>query len=246
MKDLNTKKLVSWIMRILLVLATVITLFGLILAGCLKIERVSSVILPLFPRYSLALDGIKTLKQDPHPMKQGNVIINSAKTDKAIMATVLTIDNPSWQVILDFIKSEIAFRKSDRNQPIEEISRAEGQSDDSQTATHKIALAEINYDRIKSIFVLRVRDVVKVGNKPITEPYRALVFEPSQKKFRRVYDFLSFEEFRLDLKGMLSGELEFYSYLFAIIGVLCNIAFYLIRRHFKAYLESDKLITGIK
>ena len=75
------------------------------------------------------------------------------------------------------------------------------------------------------------------------EPYRAVVLEPSQNKYRRVYDFLSFEEFKLDLKKMLVGELEFYSIIFAIIGVLCNIALYFIKKYFRVYLRADNITT---
>jgi len=238
MRYLSTKKMVNGIVKTLIVLANVIVLFGLMLAACLKIEGVASRTLSLYPRYSLALDGIKILEDNPQAMKKGNEIIKSADNDQEIMVTVLGIDNPSWSVMLDFIKSEIAFRKSDRNQTIEETLSREEQSDANENATHKKALTKINYDRIKTIIVVRVRDVIKVGGKPITEPYRAVVFEPSQKKFRRVYDFLSFEEFKLDLKKMLVGELEFYSIVFAIIAVLCNIPLYYIRKRFKDYLNS--------
>lgn len=243
MKDLSNKKVVNGIIKILAVLAIVVALFGLMLAACLKIEGVSSRILPLFPRYNLALEGIKIFEDDPQPIKRGNEIFKGKNSDQEIMATALGIDHPSWPVILDFIKSEIAFRKSDRNLPLEETLSTEGQSADNQNATHKSALAEINYDRIKTIFVVRVRNVLKAGGKPLTEPYRAVVFEPSQKKFRRVYDFLSFEEFKLDLKKMLVGELEFYSIILAIIAVLCNIALYFIKKYFRAYLKVDKITT---
>ena len=59
MKDLNTKKMVNGIVKTLTVLATVIVLFGLMLAACLKIEWVASKTLSIYPRYSLALEGIK-------------------------------------------------------------------------------------------------------------------------------------------------------------------------------------------
>lgn len=237
MKDLSTKKMVNGIVKTLTVLAPVIVLFGLMLAACLKIEGVASRTLSLYPRYSLALEGIKILEDNPQVMKKENEIVKDA-SDREITATVLGIDHPSWSVMLDFIKSDIAFRKSDRNQTIEETLSREDRSDANETATHKKALTKINFDRIKTIIVLRVRDVAKLGGKPITEPYRAVVVEPSQNKLRRVYDFLSFEEFRLDVKKMLVNELEFYSIVFAIFAVLCNILLYYIRKRFKAYLNS--------
>jgi len=241
--DASIKKLIKWAIRTFTTLAVIITLFGLILAACLKIEKVSTKILPLFPRYILAMQAIKILENDPQPMKKGDDLIKHKDSDQPVMATVLSIDDPSWPVMLDFIKSEIAFRKSDRNEPIEEYLSSEGQPSDNSNTPHKILLAEINYDRIKAIFVIRVRNVPKTGNKPLVEPYRAFVIEPSQKKYRRVYDFLSFQEFKPDIKKMLVGELEFYSILLAIIAFLCNIALYFIKKYLTVYLKDDKIST---
>ena len=238
MKDLSTKKMVNGIVKTLTVLATVIVLFGLMLAACLKIEGVASWTLSLYPRYSLAMEGIKVFEENPQIIKKENEIIKSEDTDQGIMATVLSIDHPSWSVMLDFIKSDIAFRKSDRNQTIEESLSRKDQSDANENATHKKAPTKINYDRIKTIFVIWVTGVIKVGDKPITAQYRAMVFDPSQRRNRIVYEFLFFEEFKSDLKKMLVGELELYSIVSAIIAVLCNIALYYIRKHFKAYLNS--------
>jgi hypothetical protein len=239
MNNLSTKKIVNGIVKTLTVLTTVIVLFGLILAACLKIERVASRILPLYPRYGLALEGIKVFEGNPQVIKNENEIIKDEDTDREVMATLLDIDHPSWSVMLDFIKSEIAFLKSDRNQTIEETVSIEDQSDDNENATNKKTLTKINYDRIKTIFVVRARNVPTIGGKSITAPYSVQVIDPSQKRNRKVYEFLSFEEFKLDLKKMLVGELEFYSIVSAIIAVLCNIALYFIRKHFKAYLNKS-------
>ena len=238
MKDLSTKKIVNGIVKTLTFLATVIVLFGLTLAASLKIEWVASRTLSLYPRYSLALEGIKVFEDNPQVVKKGNEIVKHEGTEQEIMATVLGIDHPSWPVMLDFIKSEIAFRKSDRNLTIEETLSTKDRSDDNENATNKKTLTQINYDRIKTIIVIRVRNVSTIGGKPITAPYRALVSNPPQKEARRVYEFLSFEEFKLDLKKMLVGELEFYSIVFAIVAILCNIPLYFIRKHFRGYLNS--------
>ena len=238
MNDVNTKKMVKGIFKIVTVLTTVIALFGLILAACLKIETTASRILPYYPRYDLALEGINILEDSPQVIKKEDEIIKDGNNDREIMATALSIDHPSWTVMLDFLKSDIAFRKSDRNQTIEETLSIENHSDANENDTNKKRLTKINYDRIKTIIVLRVRDVPKIGNKPLTEPFRAVVIEPSQMEMRRVYDFSSFEEFRLDLKEMLVGELEFYSLVFAIVAILCKLPLYFIRKHFKAYLNS--------
>ena len=57
--------------------------------------------------YLLAMDGLKTLQDIKYPY----VIVNQ-KFDIGI----LSIDQPSWQVMLDFLQSDIAFRKSDRGE----------------------------------------------------------------------------------------------------------------------------------
>jgi len=238
MKDFSTKKVVKGIVKILPVLTTAIILLGLLLAACLKIEWIASRTLSLYPRYSLALECIKVFESNPQVIKKENEIVPIEGTDQEIMATVLGIDHPSWPVMLDFIKSEIAFRKSDRNQTIEEAVSIDGKLDDNENATKKKTLIKINYDRIKTIVVIRVRNVPTIGGKPMTAPYRAVVKNPSQKELRIVYEFLSFEEFKLDLKKMLVGELEFYSIVFAIIAVICKIALYCVRKYFKAYLIS--------
>jgi len=53
------------------------------------------------------MDGLKTLQDIKYPY----VIVNQ-KFDIGI----LSIDQPSWQVMLDFLQSDIAFRKSDRGE----------------------------------------------------------------------------------------------------------------------------------
>jgi hypothetical protein len=227
---------VSGIIRILTVLATLITLFGLVLAACIKTDSVSSIILPLYPRYNLALEGIKVLQAKPQPLKQGDKPAKGSTEDKPIMATFLGIDHPSWAVMLDFIKSDIAFRKSDRNLPTKEPFVI---LDDNEKVTQTSKLPKINYDRIKTILVLRVRDVLQIGGTPVNAPYRMLIVDPTQVgKPRRVYDFLSFEELKLDLKKMFINELEFYSIVCAIIGFICNIVLFIIRKY---YLKGNNL-----
>ncbi len=238
MNDLSTKRMVRGIVKTLTVLTTIIVLVGLILAACLKIEGVASRILPLYPRYNLALEGIKVFKDNPQVVKRDNEIVMSEDAGKEVMATALGIDHPSWPVMLDFIKSEIAFRKSDRNRTIEETLIREDQSNNNENVIHKKIPTKINYDRVKTFIVVRATDVVTIGDKPITAQYRIQVFDPSQGINRMVYDFLSFEEFKLDLKKMLVDELEFYSIIFAIIAVLCNVPLYCIKKYFKAYLNS--------
>jgi len=237
LKKIGYKKIANSIIRLLTILTYFLTLCGLLLAAGLKSDSISSKILPLFSRYNLAMEGIKILEDEPHPITP-----RKKENDPVIMATVLSIDHPSWPVMLDFMRSEIAFRKSERNEPIEEKLGAEEQPSDNSNIPHKTILPEINYNRIKTIFVIRVKNVMKVGTKPLTEPYRVIVLWPPNKG-RRVYDFLSFEEFRLDMKKMLVGELEFYSYLLAIVAVIGNIALHIIKRYCRPYLKDENPIT---
>ena len=90
-----------------------------------------------------------------------------------------------------------------------------------------------------------VRNVFKVGNKPLTEPYRVFTTVPPSTtiKSRRIYDFLSFEEFNLDMKKMLVGELEFYSIILAIVAVLGAMLLHVIKRAFRSNLKKNDLVV---
>ena len=220
----------------LTILTYALTLCGLTLAAGLKLDSVSSRILPHYPRYKSAMKALEILADDPQPITKDGEIFKK-EDGEPILATVLGIDHPSWPVMLDFMKSETAIRKSDINDPVKI-------SPDNQSATNELKLAEIDYDRIKAIFAIRVKDVLKAGNKPITEPYRVFTTVPPSTtvKWRRIYDFLSFEEFRLDIRKMLVAELEFYSIILTIVAVLGAILLYVIKRVFQSYLKKNDLV----
>ena len=70
MNDLSIKKVVNGLVKTLSILAIIIALFGLILAACLKIETVASKTLSLYPRYSLAMEGIKVFEEFKSDLKK--------------------------------------------------------------------------------------------------------------------------------------------------------------------------------
>ena len=205
MDEKKVRKFGSRTISGLTILTYALTLCGLILAAGLKLDTVSSKILPYYPRYKSAMKAIEILADNPQPLTKGGEII--IKEDgKPNLVTILGIDHPSWPVMLDFMKSEIAIRTSDINDPVKENIDPAEKSSDNQGTKNEVGLPEIDYDRIKAIFVLRVKNFLKAGNKPITEPYRVYTFVPPSnigRKNRRIYDFLSFEEFKLDIKKML-------------------------------------------
>lgn len=236
---MDKRKMINYgnvFLTVLLILASILTILSLLLAMGLKRESISSSILPYYSRYKLAMEAIKVFEADPQTFEDKN---GPVKDDQGnpIQGTLLGIDNHSWQVMLDFIRSEIAFRKSDRNYRIDEKQNTDEPSKN-QSAYQD---SEINWDRIKTIFVLYIKNVAKVGNKPLAEPYRALVFWPGHKG-NNVYSFLSFEEFRLDLKAMLTQELEYYSYFIALIGAIGTILIPIVKKYLRKWMDSGEKI----
>ena len=67
-------------------------------------------------------------------------------------------------------------------------------------------LPPIDFDRIKTITSIET-PVVSAGSKALSPPYHLIVLWPGNVA-RRVYEFLSFEEFRLDLRHMMLDEIE--------------------------------------
>lgn len=212
-------------MAYLSILPIVLTLLGVSLLFGLTIDSFSSKILSLYPRYNLAMEAITILEGEPKPIMINNEL-QKDKKGKEVIATTLGIDHPSWPVMFDFIRSETAFRKSIRNEPIQENIAMDEESSVNPNTTQKDVDPEINFDRIKSISIIRVRGVPKVGGKSLTEPYRTIVMWPPLK-FRRVYDFLSFEEFKLDIKKMLVDELESLARLISVIAAVCTLLLFI-------------------
>jgi hypothetical protein len=70
-------------------------------------------------------------------------------------------------------------------------------------------LPPIDFDRIKTITSIET-PVVSAGSKALSPPYHLIVLWPGNvvNVARRVSAFLSFEEFRLDLRHMMLDEIE--------------------------------------
>jgi len=234
MHEQKSKRFLNRTINALTFITYGLTLCGLILTALLKLDSVSSIILPYYPRYRSAMKAIEILADNPQPITKDGEIINE-KDGNPILAAALGVDSPFWPVMIDFMKPEIAIRKSDINDPVKEKIAPDELSPEHQSDTNDVMLPEINYNRIKAFFVIRVKNVIKAGNKPLTEPYRVLTTVPpsTKVKWRRIYDFLSFEEFKLDIKKMLVGELEFYSIVLSIVAVLITILLHVIKRVFR-------------
>ena len=219
--NIDKQKLIRNSVSVLFVLSILMALFGILSVGALKINRFSDLILSYYPRYPSALNGIKILEKFDFPLKQ---------KDNSINVGLLNIENPSWPVMLDFIQSNIAFRKSGKNKPF---------------------VDEENKDMIKVIVSASIiNSVMRAGNEPLIPPHRLIVFLPNEKshfllnaKHHIVYQFLNFREFKLDVKRMIVGELEFFSWILALIGLaligcVCYIRRSEIKRVFRSYLSN--------
>lgn len=185
-------------------LLPVITFFlsvgSLVLSGAAYEGRLAEYVLPLYPRYQQGQEGLRILQDRKYPARGDG--------GAEMLVGILDIDHPSWRVMLDFIQSEIAIRKSERNEPGPAMFTP-------PTAGAKppkpVELPPIDFGRIKTITSLEV-GTIKAGPKPLAPPFRLIVLFPHGIA-RRVYEFLSFQEFRLDLRQMLVSEIRFGSIL---------------------------------
>lgn len=82
-------------------------------------------------------------------------------------------------MLLEFAKSEIAIRKSERNEPDATlVGRRDSPAADRPEAAQApptLSMRPINFERLKTIIALRF-DVVQAGSKPLVAPYRLIVF----------------------------------------------------------------------
>jgi len=186
--------------NVLPIIAAFFTVAGLLLNASTYELRLTQHALPLYPRYQLAQEALAVLEDRRYPA--------AGEDGKEIMIGVLDIDHPSWTVLRDFLESEIAIRKSERSEPGPAMFTPPTLQGASEHPS-PIALPSIDFDRIKTIVAAEVA-TVRVGPKPLTPPYRLIVLWPHAVS-RRVYEFLSFQEFRLDLRQMLILELRFVS-----------------------------------
>lgn len=196
--------LLRFIVKVVPVLSAICTFFGILLSASTYEPRLAKYILSHYPRYRLAQQGLSVLKDRKYPLKDSN--------GKEILAGVLDIDDPSWPVILEFVKSEIAIRKSERNEPGPALSTTltgEGSPEKPSLAD----LPPIDFGRIKTIFAVEI-GTPKAGSKPLVPPYRLVILWPHSSKVPRyVYEFLSFQEFELDLRQMLVLKIRYVAIL---------------------------------
>ena len=194
---------------------------GLLITLCLKSDNLKSSILPFHPDYTLGQSGIDILEN----MQFSQEI----DTGKVIHVGVLDIDSDSWPIMIDFLQSEIAFLKSERNNPNSIDSNLSSASQESSEPDKQKPLVPINWDRIKTVYSTRV-GVMKAGEKPITPPYRLFVSWPKRTN-RGVYDFYSFKEFRSDMDKMLANKVEYFAILISIIGFFTGLFSAFLKRY---------------
>lgn len=206
-------------------LAAFLTGVGLLTAASLKNDRLANTLLNHYPRHSLAMDGFRVLQGFSQTVREG---------DKDVPVGVLSITDPPWPALLTFVQSETAIRKSERNEPGAVAPPPPAPSASSPAVPPAPVpapnptvqpvpprLPEINYDRIKTIVSVRV-DTISAGTKPLVPPYRLLVIWPPPIP-RRVYEFISFEEFRLDLRRVMIEEIEAWALWTSALAFACGL-----------------------
>jgi hypothetical protein len=216
-------------LTVLSVFAALLTGLGLITAAAVRNDNLAAKILPFYPRYLLAMDGFHTLQDMKYPAQNGK---DANGNPQFINVAVLSIDDPPWSVMLDFIQSETAVRKSERNEPAPQQSPLQSSAPaaapvetpsqpSSQPQAPPQALPTINFGRIKTITAFR-NDVMSAGPKPLVPPYNLVVLWPPTIP-RRVYEFLSFEEFRLDLRRMILDEIQESVLWMSVVAFACTV-----------------------
>jgi len=86
-----------------------------------------------------------------------------------------------------------------------------------------VDLPPIDFGRIKTIVAVEV-ETPKVGPKPLAPPYRLIVRWPhTAPVVRHVYEFLSFQEFALDLRQMFVLKLRYFGMLATGISVAATV-----------------------
>ena len=206
-----------WILQLVLMIlpgvAAFITILGIILSMSLKNEVSARYVMDRYPRYRVASQGVEVLGDRKFPAP--------GSENDALDLGVLEITHPAFPVMLDFIRSEIAVRKSERNE-------AEGTTASPEDrATEPAALPDINFDRLKTISGAKI-PVIRAGPKALIPPYILLVLYPDNVS-RRVYEYHSPEEFDLDLRQHFRSELELYALMATLAALLLGTILMLLR-----------------
>lgn len=214
-------------------------------AAAIKTNSLSDRFLLYYPRYQLALAGFETLRKLNQP---------TLDAGKEIQVGVLSITDASWPILVQFLQSETATRKSGRGDPSfnqwvppSPPAPTSTSSPSSSTAVAPksgvapatspplapsppqgpINIPGVDYARIKTIVCVKL-DVLMAGNKPLVPPYHLVVFWPVPIA-RHVYEFLSFDEFLADLKKVMLDEIEAASLWLSVVALAITIATGLLR-----------------
>jgi hypothetical protein len=233
--------LLRFVLSTLTIIAALLRFGGIVAALATKNDTVATKLLPYYPRYLLAADAMRTLQDMNLPIREGNV---------TTMVAVVSIDEPNWGVLLDFIKSETATRKSERTEALIQQPQSQSPSPVPSTAPVEasptgpptgstpsgpttpsrapatpavvsITAPPINFDRIKTIIAIRNAGVISAGPKALVPPLNLLVLWPGNVP-RRVYEFLSFEEFRLDFRHMILDEIGELGLWLSALAFVCG------------------------
>jgi hypothetical protein len=219
--------LLRYLVKVLPALAAMATGFGILLGASTYEPHIGRYMLSIYPRYRLAQEGLAILQDRRYPLQSQDA---NDKSGKEILAGVIDIDDASWPVILEFVQSEIAIRKSERNEPVRALPGLLTPEASTQEASpSESEPPPIDFARIKSIAAVEVA-TTKVGSKPLVPPYRLIVRWPhSSLTPRYLYEFLSFQEFGLDLRQMLIVRLRYYAMLASGIAFAITMALHGLR-----------------
>jgi len=193
------------------VVSGLIGLIGVCLSVAMKEKSVADFILSEYPRYKHALAGYSSLRNMTTQIPDsGQGVINIG---------IISIGDDGFSEILDFLQSEVAIRKSDRNEA-GSFSYPDKVQPGSSSQLSRVQ--PLNFYRIKTV-VSTYQPIMSAGSKQIVPPYRLIVIFPFDPAVvRRIYEFLSFEEFSLDLRSMFVGEIETWSAWCGFIALALN------------------------
>jgi hypothetical protein len=231
------------------IVAAFLTGLGLIVAAAMTNDNLATKLLPFYPRYSLAMQGFAILQDIKYPALSGK---DSNGKPQFTNIAVLSVDDPAWAVMLDFIRSETAIRKSERNQPAPPTTQIQSPAPanppvetppqpPAQSSMTPQMLPPIDFQRIKTIASFRA-DVMTAGSKPLVPPYNLVVLWPPPIT-RTVYEFLSFEEFRLDLRRMMLDEIQGLALWASVIAFACTLLINALRA-VASSAEQRQLVRG--
>lgn len=187
--------------------AGALTIVGVLFDIGLRYTAASDVLLSYYPRYTLAMRGFHILEEMKYPFLNG-------PTKQQMTVGVLPIEDRSWPIMVGFLRSDTAFLKSPRNDP--------------PHPKNQPSLPAVNWERIKTIVSVK-SDVPLAGDQPLMPPYSLDVLWPGNAG-RVMYEFRSWDEFRLDLRETMLQRLETTDLWITLTAVVCTILAESLRR----------------